>query len=77
MFWTRWSVSAALDTAVTLDHMAAANRSTAYAELLSGQTFEERIRHGFGGIGCVEALVNAGTANLIVNVASVQDGRFK
>ncbi len=76
-FWTRWSVSAALtDTSVTFDSMVAANRSTAYAELLSGQLFEERINRGLGGIGCVEGLTDAGTANLIVNVATVRDGRF-
>ena len=78
LLWTRWSVDAALtDTSVTFNSMVAANRSTAYAELLSGQTFEERIKHGIGGIGCVEALTDAGTANLIVNVATLRDGRYR
>ena len=76
-FWTRWEVSAALtDTSVTFNSMVAANRSTAYAELLSGQTFEERVTKGLGGVGCIEALTDAGTANLIVNVATVREGRF-
>ncbi len=76
-FWTRWSVSAALtDTGVTFSSMTSANRSTAYAELLSGQPFEERINRGLGGVGCIEALTNAGTANLVVNVATVRDGKF-
>ena len=79
LYWTRWSVSVALtDTAITFNSMVAANRSTAYGELLSGQTLEERINHGeIGGIGCVEALTDAGTANLVVNVATLRDGRFK
>lgn len=76
-YWTRWSVSAALaDTDVTFSSMVAANRSTAYAELLSGQAFEERISRGLNAVGCIEALTDAGTANLIVNVATVRDGRF-
>ncbi len=77
LFWTRWSVDVVLDESVTLNNMAAANRSTAYPEFVLGQSFEETIKHGFGGIGCIEALVNAGTGNLIVNAASVRDGRFK
>ena len=79
LYWTRWSVSAAItDTGVTFNSMVAANRSTAYAELLSGQTWEERIKHGaIGGIGCIEALTDAGTASLILNVATARDGEFK
>lgn len=80
LYWTRWSVDAAItDTAVTFYSMVAANRDTShYAELLSGQRFEERIKHGeIGGIGCVEALTNAGTANLIVNIATTHDGRYE
>lgn len=76
MYWTRWEVSAALDASVTLDHMLAMNRSTAYMELLSGQTYETRITKGVGGIACVEALTDAGTGNLIVNVASGQGAHF-
>jgi hypothetical protein len=53
---------------VTVLAMTAMPRSTAYAELISGQTFETRIHHGIGGISAVEALTDAGTASLIVNV---------
>ena len=78
LYWTRWSVDAAItDTSVTFNSMVAANRSTAYLELTSGQMFEERIKHGLGGIGCVEALTNAGTANLVVNVATLREGEYK
>ena len=78
LYWVRLSVSAALtDTAVTFNSLVAANRSTAYAELVSGQTWEEQVKHGeIGGIGCIEALTDAGTANLLVNVATRQGGEF-
>ncbi len=78
MFWTRWSVDAAItDTSVTFNSMVAANRSTAYGELLSGQLLEQLVKHSLGGIGCIEALTDAGTANLIVNVATSRDGRYE
>jgi len=67
-YWTRWQVSAALDSSTTLNSMIAMNRSEVYAELVSGKSFETAIHKGVKGIGCVEALTNAGTANLIVNV---------
>ncbi len=70
IFWTRWEVSGALGANVTLNSMHSMSRNTAYAELVSGQTLETRIKRGVGGIGCIEAKVDAGTANLIVNVAT-------
>jgi len=76
MFWTRWVFSAALDADTLIDGMLCANRSTAYGELIAGQTFEQRVFAGPGGCGCVEALTDAGTANLIVNGASARDGGF-
>ena len=74
MYWTRWEVSAALDTSSTLNSLVAANRSTAYAEISPGFAPDGRIRHGFGGIGCVEVLTDAGTANLIVDAEA--NGEF-
>lgn len=76
MYWTRWSVNVALDSSVTLDSMVAANRSATYVELLSGQPLEMKTLYGFGGLGCVEALVNAGTGNLVVNVMLNQGSEF-
>lgn len=67
IYWTRWEFDAALDSNVELDHMLAMSRSTAYAELIAGQTLEASVTMGPAGIGGVEALTNAGTANLIVN----------
>mgnify|MGYP001608736419 CR=1 FL=1 len=76
MYWTRWEVDAALDAATTLNSMYAMNRSTAYFELLPSQAWSERVHRGFGGDGCIEALTDAGTGNLIVNVAAAPSGRF-
>jgi hypothetical protein len=78
LYWTKWTPSVALtDTSITIVNLSAANRSTAYAELLENQPFEERILQGqIGGLGCIEALVNGGTGNLVVNVATRRDGEF-
>lgn len=78
LYWTRWSVSAALDSSVTLDRFLALNRNTSrYAELIIGQVWAQKIRHATpGGTGCIEALVDAGTGNLIVNAHSDRDSAF-
>jgi hypothetical protein len=78
LYWTRWSVSAAIDSSVTLDRMLALNRNTAnYAELVSGQMMEQSVLHATpGGMGCIEVLTNAGTANLVVNAYTRRDGGF-
>ena len=75
-FWTRWSVSVALDSSTTLNSLLAINRSTAYGELVSGQSFEESVTVGTGGVASVTALTDAGTASLIVNVATRGTGRL-
>lgn len=74
MWWTRWEWSAALDASVTLDSMLAINRSTSYMELLPGVGWQEAVTVGPGGISCLQVATDAGTANLIVNVAA--RGRF-
>lgn len=76
LYWTRWSVSAALDSSVTLDGALALPASTAYAEIPSGMSFEARVVKGPGGVAGVEAVTDAGTANLIVNVFSAPDTAF-
>lgn len=76
MYWTRWEVDTALDSDTLLDGMVAMNRSTNYGELISGQCLEEKVDYGFNGLGCIEALTNAGTANLIINVATIREGEF-
>ncbi len=74
MYWTRWEWSAALDT-VAVDTMRAINRSTAYAELLEGQTVEVGLQDR--RVASVQALTNAGTANLIVNVGAHAADEFE
>lgn len=75
MYWTRWQTSVVFDSSVDVDQFRALNRSTAYAELIEGQAFEMGIRtKGQGAISCVEALTDSGTANLIVNVATLVGG---
>ena len=71
LFWTRWVVSAALDSSVTLTSMLPLNRSTAYDELLENEIQEQVVHRGVGGLSCVEALTDAGTGNLLISVASV------
>lgn len=76
LYWTRWQVSAALDSSTTLNSLMALNRSTAYAELLAGQVREIAFGKGPEGHGCIEALVPAGGGNLVVNVDTRGGGRF-
>lgn len=76
MFWTRWEFSAALDSTTTLNSMISINRSTAYWELVEGQGIEEAVTVGPGGIISVTHKTDAGTGNLIINVATRQNGRF-
>lgn len=75
-YWTRWEWSAALDAAVTLDHMIALPPSQAYFEILANQQFEESLHWGPDGFAAIEALTDAGTANLVAGYASAQGTRF-
>lgn len=67
LFWTRWETSAAFDATVTVTGMQAMNRSTTYDALLMTTGIEMRVNRGLNGLGCVEHLTDAGTANLIVS----------
>ena len=77
MYWTKWTWSHAMDSAVTLDHILGINESTAYAELTDSTAYEGRIHNGFGanGVAGIEALTDDGTANLIVT-CSAMNGYF-
>lgn len=73
LYWTRWTTSAAHTDPSTILQFRALNRSTAYAELVSGQTFAESFPAPVGAgnsFASVEAICDAGTANLIVNAAT-------
>ena len=76
LFWMRFQVSVALDSSTTLNSMVALNRSTAYAELPTGFAQEHAIIPGLGGSAAIEALTDAGTANLLVNCGVGPGGRF-
>ena len=77
MYWTKWTWSHAMDSAVTLDHILGINESTAYAELTDSTAYEGRVHNGFGanGVAGIEALTDDGTANLIVT-CSAMNGYF-
>lgn len=85
LYWVRVSVSTALDATVQILGLSALARSTAYSELLSGQTYSQVIARGpdatrtgiqLGkvgqyGVAAVEALTDTGTARLIVNCGTL------
>jgi hypothetical protein len=70
LYWVRVSVSAALDSTTRANGILGMSRSTAYAELGTGERFDEAVGFGPGGIAGVEALTDAGTANLVANCYS-------
>lgn len=75
LYWVRLKVSAVLSATVTLNELLAINRSTAYAEYPFGATLEERVMRGLGGTGSVQALIDVGTAKLIINAATALGGK--
>lgn len=75
-FWVRLSVSAALDSSTTLNRVTAMPRSTSYAEIPSDVRLEFGIQSGDGGVAGIEALTDAGTANLIINCNTRGSGQF-
>ena len=66
-YWARITVSAALTANTKISAAFALNRSTSYAETLENSAVAFTVQKVPGGIACVEALTDAGTANLIVN----------
>lgn len=74
LYWVQVRPASGLDSATTLDHVLSMNRSTVYAELPSGvAVMGLEVERDLGGVGCIEALVDAGSASLIVNCTA---GRF-
>lgn len=66
-YWARLTVSAALDSSTVANTMFALNRSTAYAEYITGSLLQFRVVKEPGGIACVELLTDTGIADVIVN----------
>ena len=75
LFWTRWEWSAALDVSIDIRTMLAINRSTNYGEYIEGQTVEFKVSDR--ELATVQALTNAGTANLLVNVGTLVGSEFE
>ncbi len=77
VYWTRWEFSVALDSEVELNHMLAVPRWTDHMELISGQGVQGTVSvgAGTGGVSGIQALVDAGTANLVVNVSTAAAGK--
>lgn len=66
LFWTRLSNTGACDSSTTLNSLMPLNRSTAYAELVSGYAaLAPAATDQSYGYSAVEALTDAGTANLV------------
>lgn len=76
LYWLRISVSAALDATTTFNSIISMARSTTYGELIAGALQELTCKKGPGGIAAIEALTDAGTANLIVNCYTYGEGGF-
>lgn len=67
LFWTRWEFTGALSASVDIRTMIGLNKSTAYLELIEGKPLEFAV--DTDATAAIEALVDAGTGNLVVNVA--------
>ncbi|MGH2362436.1 MAG: hypothetical protein ACRDGM_18080 [bacterium] len=77
LYWTRWQVSVAFDASVTATEFTALNRSTSGIEIPSTFDHSQKAHRGFKGFGAVEAVTDAGTANLIINCLTMQpNGKF-
>lgn len=71
LYWIRITVNANLTAAAdVLNILALSRNSSAYAEMTSTDSVDFTFERGIGGLGCIEACTDAGTANLIVNVAT-------
>lgn len=64
-YWTQWVVSAKLSATVNNTLMLALNRVTTYAETVTNVFTQFRTFHGEDGVAAIEAIINAGTGNVI------------
>ena len=76
LFWVRFKVSVQLDASTTLNSVLALPRSTAYMELVSGRVLEQIVNRGPGGFAGVEHRTDAGTAHVLVHVATLARSGF-
>lgn len=76
LYWLRFAVDADLSASVEATAALALCRSTSYAGLVTGESFAARVNKGVGGVAAVEAVTDAGTANLIVDAIVEPGGMF-
>ena len=71
LYWVRFKVSAALDSATTLNSIHPLNRSVRYGALVvGGHPWKQMSRRGFGGFGSIEFVTDTGTADLVANAGT-------
>lgn len=70
IFWARLSVSAALSATVNAAAILALPAASTYAEIIAGDKLDVLTPKRLGGSSGLLALTDAGTAKLVVNVAS-------
>ncbi len=77
MYWTRWEVDDVLDADWDLAGMLSLNRSTDYPGIIEGEAFDTYVNtyDALQGVSCVEALTDAGTANLVCRAGVVPFNR--
>ena len=75
LYWTRWEVNIAMKADMDIISILAYNRSTKYAEYMEGQKVE--VKMSPREVGCVEALTDVNTANLLVNVGTLVGSEFE
>jgi hypothetical protein len=66
-YWYQLQVSAALTSPTSGSLMLPFNRSTTYSDHIGADLVQKSVFKGPDGDSCIEATVDAGTANLIVN----------
>lgn len=68
LFWARLNATVAFDSATTLNSLMPLNRSTNYAEIAASLPTRVDVKGGVRGDSCIEALVDAGTGLLLIDV---------
>ena len=69
-YWLRGEVSATITNPTSLNQLRALNESTSYTELVNNQNAEVTVQTDENGDAAIEALVDADTANLVVNLSA-------
>jgi hypothetical protein len=76
LYWVRFKVSVQLDASTTLSSVVALGRSTNYQELVTGRERQMMVSRGVNGVAGLEHRTDAGTASVLVNVATLGRSGF-